>query len=41
LIPSEYIDEVARDRHRKQLKLTGTFNDDQLSVRAEVYQWRK
>lgn len=41
LIPPEYIEEVARDRHRKQLKLTGTFNDDKLSVRADVYQWRK
>jgi hypothetical protein len=41
LIPTEYIEEVARDRHRKQLKLTGTFNDDKLSIRAEVYQWRK
>ena len=40
LIPPEYIEEVARDRNRKQLKLTGTFNDDKLSVRAEVYQWR-
>ena len=40
LIPSKYIEEVARDRNRKQLKLTGTFNDDKLSVRAEVYQWR-
>jgi len=40
LIPPEYIEEVARDRHRKQLKLTGTFNDDKLSVRADVYQWR-
>jgi len=40
LIPPEYIEEVVRDRHRKQLKLTGTFNDDKLSVRAEVYQWR-
>lgn len=40
LIPPEYIEKVARDRHRKQLKLTGTFNDDKLSVRAEVYQWR-
>ena len=40
LIPREYIEEVARDRNRKQLKLTGTFNDDKLSVRAEVYQWR-
>ena len=40
LIPPEYIEEVARDRHRKQLKLTGTFNDDKLSMRAEVYQWR-
>ncbi|WP_223471247.1 hypothetical protein [Massilia soli] len=40
LIPMEYIEEVARDRNRKQLKLTGTFNDDKLSVRAEVYQWR-
>lgn len=41
LIPPEYIEEVARDRNRKQLKLTGTFNDDKLSVRADVYQWRK
>lgn len=40
LIPPEYIEEVARDRNRKQLKITGTFNDDKLSVRAEVYQWR-
>ena len=40
LIPPEYIEEVSRDRNRKQLKLTGTFNDDKLSVRAEVYQWR-
>jgi hypothetical protein len=40
LIPPEYIEEVARDRNRKQLKLTGTFNDDKLSIRAEVYQWR-
>lgn len=40
LIPREYIEEVARDRNRKQLKLIGTFNDDKLSVRAEVYQWR-
>ena len=41
LIPPEYIAEVARDRHRKQLKLTGIFNDDKLIFRAEVYQWRK
>lgn len=41
LIPPKYIEEVARDRHRKQLRLTGTFNDDKLSVRADVYQWRK
>jgi len=41
LIPQEYIAEVARDRHRKQLKLTGTFNDDKLIFRADVYQWRK
>ena len=40
LIPREYTDEVARDRNRKQLKLIGTFNDDKLSVRGEVYQWR-
>lgn len=40
LIPPEYIEEVARARNRKQLKLTGTFNDDKFSVRAEVYQWR-
>lgn len=40
LIPREYIEEVARDRNRKQLKLIGTFNDHKLSVRAEVYQWR-
>lgn len=40
LIPPEYIVEVARDRNRKQLKLIGTFNDEKLSVRAEVYQWR-
>ena len=40
LIPPKYIEEVARDRNRKQLKLTGTFNDDKLSVRAHVYQWR-
>ena len=41
LIPPGHIEEVARDRHRKQLKLTGTFNDDKLSIRADVYQWRK
>jgi hypothetical protein len=40
LIPPEYIVEVARDRNRKQLKLTGTFNDEKLNVRADVYQWR-
>lgn len=41
LVPPEYLEEVARDRNRKQLKLIGTFNDDKLSVRAEVYQWRE
>lgn len=40
LISPGHIKEVAQDRHRKQLKLTGTFNDDKLSMRAEVYQWR-
>lgn len=40
-IPPAYIEEVARDRHRKQLKLTGTFNDDKVSIRADIYQWRK
>jgi len=41
LIPPEYIEEVARDRHCKQLRLNGTFNDDKFSFRADVYQWRK
>lgn len=41
LIPSEYIEEIERDKNRKQLRLVGTFKEDKLGVRAEVFQWRK
>lgn len=40
LIPQSAIDEVAADRGRKQLKLTFTFNEDQLGMRYEIYKWR-
>lgn len=40
LIPQSAIDEVMADRGRKQLKLTFTFNEDQLDMRYEIYTWR-
>ncbi|MBC7715693.1 MAG: hypothetical protein H7143_02060 [Pseudorhodobacter sp.] len=40
LVTPDLIARVKADRRNTQLKLTFTFNNEQLDVKAEAYKWR-
>lgn len=40
IITPELVARVRADRQNTQLKLTITFNNDQVSIRSEAYKWR-
>ena len=40
IVTPELVEQVRADRQNTQLKLTITFNNDQVDIKAEAYKWR-